>query len=55
MAFLLMKGIVMSVTASTNRSPLDLDIRIVTGPDAAAAQLLGTTDDGCDTRKDGDC
>lgn len=33
---------------------LDLDITIVVaGPPAAA--LLGSTDDGCDTRKDGDC
>jgi FxLD family lantipeptide len=33
---------------------LDLDVTIVvTGPPAAA--LLGSTDDGCDTRKDGDC
>jgi FxLD family lantipeptide len=45
----------MPVTASATRSPLDLDIRIVTGPDPAAAQLLGSTDDGCDTLKTGDC
>ncbi|WP_329060595.1 hypothetical protein [Amycolatopsis sp. NBC_01480] len=33
---------------------LALDVRIVTaGPPAAA--LLGSTDDGCDTKKDGDC
>jgi FxLD family lantipeptide len=32
----------------------DLDVRIVdAGPVAAA--LLGSTDNGCDTRKDGDC
>jgi FxLD family lantipeptide len=32
----------------------DLDVRIVEfGPVAAA--LLADTDDGCDTRKDGDC
>lgn len=37
------------------KSPLDLDIRIVTGPDTAAARLLGSTDDGCDTLKEGDC
>ena len=45
----------MPVTASAARSLLDLDIRIVTGPDASAAQLLGSIDDGCDTLKDGDC
>lgn len=45
----------MPVTASSTRSPLDLDIQIVTGPDAAAAQLLGSTDDGCDTLANGDC
>lgn len=45
----------MPVTASATRSPLDLDIQIVTGPDASAAQLLGSTDDGCDTRREGDC
>jgi FxLD family lantipeptide len=33
----------------------DLDVRIVSGPDQAAALLLGNTDDGCDTRKQGDC
>lgn len=33
---------------------LDLDVTIVVaGPPAAA--LLSSTDDGCDTRKDGDC
>lgn len=32
----------------------ELDMKIVEyGPVAAA--LLGNTDDGCDTRKDGDC
>lgn len=32
----------------------DLDVRIVEfGPVAAA--LLADTDDGCDTKKDGDC
>ena len=36
-------------------SPLDLDVRVVTGPDASAALLLGSTDDGCDTQKEGDC
>lgn len=45
----------MSFTASATRSLLDLDIQIVTGPDAAAAQLLGSTDDGCDTLANGDC
>lgn len=34
---------------------LDLDIRVVTGPDEAASLLLGGTDDGCDTLKEGDC
>jgi FxLD family lantipeptide len=38
----------------TDGGDLDLDVTIVvTGPPAAA--LLGSTDDGCDTRKDGDC
>ena len=45
----------MPVTASATRNPLDLDIQIVTEPDAAAALLLGSTDDGCDTLKEGDC
>lgn len=34
---------------------LDLDVRIVTGPDEGAALLLGSTDDGCDTLANGDC
>lgn len=33
---------------------LELDVRIVTGGPAAAA-LLSTTDDGCDTVRGGDC
>lgn len=33
---------------------LDLDVRIVTAGPAAAA-LLSSTDDGCDTLKNGDC
>lgn len=33
---------------------LDLDVRIVTAGPVAAA-LLSSTDDGCDTKKDGDC
>lgn len=37
------------------RSEFDLDVRIVSGPNRAAALLLGSTDDGCDTLKDGDC
>lgn len=41
--------------ATSTRSPLDLDIQIVTGPDAAAAQLLGSTDDGCDTVQGSQC
>lgn len=44
-----------TTTPSPARSPLDLDIRVVTGPDAAAALLLGSTDDGCDTLANGDC
>ena len=40
---------------SPARSALDLDIQVVTGPDAAAALLLGSTDDGCDTLANGDC
>ncbi|MGH3977872.1 MAG: FxLD family lanthipeptide [Pseudonocardiaceae bacterium] len=37
-----------------NSADLDLDVRIVVAGPVAAA-LLGSTDDGCDTRKDGDC
>jgi hypothetical protein len=38
------------------RSPLDLDVTVVTaGPDAQASLLLGSTDDGCDTLANGDC
>ncbi|MFY1696096.1 FxLD family lanthipeptide [Solwaraspora sp. WMMA2101] len=34
--------------------PFELDVQIVTeGPVAAA--LLADTDDGCDTKKNGDC
>lgn len=33
---------------------LDLDVTIVVAAPPAAA-LLGSTDDGCDTRTDGDC
>ncbi|WP_435131436.1 FxLD family lanthipeptide [Actinacidiphila sp. bgisy144] len=33
---------------------LDLDVRIVTAGPVAAA-LLSSTDDGCDTQKNGDC
>ncbi len=33
---------------------LDLDVRIVVAGPVAAA-LMGSTDNGCDTRKDGDC
>ncbi|MGH3753901.1 MAG: hypothetical protein ACRDRP_14620 [Pseudonocardiaceae bacterium] len=33
---------------------LDLDVRIVVAGPVAAA-LLGSTDNGCNTRKDGDC
>jgi FxLD family lantipeptide len=36
-------------------SAFDLDVRVVTGPDASASLLLGSTDDGCDTQKQGDC
>ncbi|MGH3511432.1 MAG: FxLD family lanthipeptide [Pseudonocardiaceae bacterium] len=32
----------------------DLDVRIVESGDAAEA-LLGSTDNGCDTQKQGDC
>jgi FxLD family lantipeptide len=45
----------MPANDSATTDPLDLDIRIVTGPDAAAAQMLSITDDGCDTLKTGDC
>lgn len=33
---------------------LDLDVRVVETGDAVNA-LLGNTDDGCDTLKNGDC
>ncbi|MEN8649450.1 FxLD family lanthipeptide [Streptomyces sp. 21So2-11] len=33
---------------------LDLSVRIVTAGPVAAA-LLSSTDDGCDTQKNGDC
>jgi hypothetical protein len=33
---------------------LDLDISVVESGDAVNA-LLGDTDNGCDTKKDGDC
>lgn len=55
MAFLFMKGHIMPVTTPASRSPFDLDIRVVSGPDQAAALLLGSTDDGCDTKRQGDC
>jgi FxLD family lantipeptide len=42
-------------TSAPARSVFDLDVRIVSGPDKAASLLLGSTDDGCDTKKDGDC
>jgi FxLD family lantipeptide len=50
-----MKGPFMPVATSEPGSAFDLDVRIVTGPDAAASLLLGSTDDGCDTQKQGDC
>ncbi|MFI0242537.1 FxLD family lanthipeptide [Streptomyces sp. NPDC016845] len=40
--------------AVTDVVDLDLNVKIVTfGPVAAA--LLSSTDDGCDTQKNGDC
>jgi FxLD family lantipeptide len=39
---------------AANTVDLDLDVRIVVAGPVAAA-LLGSTDNGCDTRKDGDC
>lgn len=45
----------MTVNSSTiTRDGFDLDVRIVTSGTPTAA-LLGDTDDGCDTLKDGDC
>jgi FxLD family lantipeptide len=55
MTFLLMKGPAMPLTTSAPPGAFDLDVRVVTGPDAAAAQLLSITDDGCDTLATGDC
>jgi FxLD family lantipeptide len=41
-------------TSIATTADLDLDVTIVVaGPPAAA--LLSSTDDNCDTRKDGDC
>jgi FxLD family lantipeptide len=40
--------------SATDVVDLDLDVRIVTAGPVAAA-LLSSTDDGCDTRKNGDC
>ena len=56
-ALLLPKGLTMAPTTTpvAARSAFDLDIRIVSGPDRAAALLLGSTDDGCDTLANGDC
>lgn len=39
---------------AANIVDLDLDVRIVVAGPVATA-LLGSTDDGCDTDKDGDC
>ncbi|MBV9010627.1 MAG: hypothetical protein JO272_01030 [Pseudonocardiales bacterium] len=39
---------------SVGADALDLDVRIVEEGDAINA-LLCSTDNGCDTRKDGDC
>jgi FxLD family lantipeptide len=45
----------MTVNSSTTaRDGFDLDVRIVTAGMPAAA-MLGDTDDGCDTQRDGDC
>jgi len=41
-------------TQSVESVDLDLDVRIVTAGPVAAA-LLSSTDDGCDTQKNGDC
>jgi FxLD family lantipeptide len=39
---------------ATDVVDLDLNVKIVTAGPVAAA-LLSSTDDGCDTKKDGDC
>lgn len=41
-------------TVAANTVDLDLDVRIVVAGPVAAA-LLGSTDNGCDTQKHGDC
>ena len=41
-------------TQSVESVDLDLDVRIVTAGPVAAA-LLSSTDDVCDTQKNGDC
>ncbi|MGH4007639.1 MAG: hypothetical protein ACRDTH_05640 [Pseudonocardiaceae bacterium] len=43
-----------STAENTADLDLDLDVRIVVAGPAAEA-LLSSTDNGCDTRKDGDC
>jgi len=40
--------------AGDTAGEFDLDMKIVEHGSVAAA-LLGNTDDGCDTKKDGDC
>ncbi|WJV51682.1 FxLD family lanthipeptide [Streptomyces flavofungini] len=39
---------------ATDVVDLDLDVKIVTAGPVASA-LLSSTDDGCDTKKNGDC
>lgn len=42
------------VQEGAENAALDLDVTVVEQGDAVNA-LLGSTDNGCDTRKDGDC
>ncbi|MEU7162028.1 FxLD family lanthipeptide [Streptomyces chrestomyceticus] len=43
-----------TMSPQTDTVDLDLDVTIVTAGPVAAA-LLSSTDDGCDTQKNGDC
>lgn len=45
----------LTTTSAPVGGVLDLDVTIVSGPDRAAALLLSSTDDGCDTVPGGDC
>jgi FxLD family lantipeptide len=48
------KGNTVTTSATTAPGRFDLDVRIVEAAPPGTV-LLGDTDDGCDTLKDGDC